>query len=347
MLRNICSGSFRCGVRTLLTAFAISQLIGCATMLDSVLNSAVEANATPESMGISTAQYRSYPCNSLGDLAMAMSKEQNNPSKDALTRKAFGWHVDAIRQVEREKGCTTAAGFPAVQAVPAVIAVPGGATGTAGQAMPMFFYCYATNTDARKTIASQVFEQRISTSGPSQLFQMIDAFQSEFKRDVLDKNSMNENALCVYEDSEDKALRSRAKHRSLFSGFTLSYIDVAWKPVSQTSSIVSQTTPSSPSGKGSIGISVSQQLAQAVALGLGLPNTQGVLVVEVAKGGSAEKAGMKPMDVILDFSGQLVSQPSELMAMLAKTRPGFLATLRIWRDRAVKDIVVEIGALAN
>ena len=88
----------------------MSTLSGCMTAAHAVLapamNSAFqnihEANATPESMGVSTASYRSMDCATLDRLVETYTKEQYSPQHDAMTSKYFGWQIDAANQVRGE-----------------------------------------------------------------------------------------------------------------------------------------------------------------------------------------------------------------------------------------------------
>lgn len=306
-------------------------MAGCASM--------VEATATPESMGVSTAQYRGYNCDGLAQVLKVMDEKHQDTYQDPLLRKTYGWHGDAIRQVQQEKGCSGSGPQPLGHAAPP------NASG-----VPMYLYCYATDTNSRKTVSSLVFQRGTFGDFTSQV-SLVQALQSEFKRDVLVPKGIRDDAVCVTEDSLDKALRSREKHRSLFSGLTLTYIDVSWNPQAQPSSsthaapsnsgTISPNSSAPPASLGIIGIRMGQ-MTDAIAQGLGMPRLQGVLVIEVMKGMGAEHAGLRPMDVVLEFAGQAVSQPSELQQIITRTRPGFKAPIRIWRDMGIHDLVVEV-----
>ena len=79
---------------------------------------------------------------------------------------------------------------------------------------------------------------------------------------------------------------------------------------------------------------VSQDYAKAV----GLQEPKGAWVIEIAKGGLAERAGLRPLDVILEVSGQEISSPEDLNAIGAKMRKGYNAPVVVWRDRTKKDL---------
>jgi serine protease Do len=73
---------------------------------------------------------------------------------------------------------------------------------------------------------------------------------------------------------------------------------------------------------------VTPELAQEFKI----PDTSGALVQDVSRGGPADKAGLKPGDVIRKFNGRSVNDSSDLLAMAANTNPGTPVTLDILRN---------------
>ena len=73
-----------------------------------------------------------------------------------------------------------------------------------------------------------------------------------------------------------------------------------------------------------------------------VPDTSGALVQDVTPGGPADKAGLKPGDVVRKFNGQPVNDNSSLLAMVAQTDPGSTATLDILRDGKPQTIKVTV-----
>ncbi len=63
---------------------------------------------------------------------------------------------------------------------------------------------------------------------------------------------------------------------------------------------------------------------------LGMSNARGVEVSRVVRNGSADRAGLKVTDVILEVNGQQVNESHELQARIAMVRPGDDVNLRIW-----------------
>jgi len=83
--------------------------------------------------------------------------------------------------------------------------------------------------------------------------------------------------------------------------------------------------------RGYLGVSI-QPLTPGLAKGLGLPDeSSGVLIGGVTPNSAADKAGIKDGDVVLDFNGKKVTDPSSLQIAVAQTPPGTKANLRVLR----------------
>jgi len=93
--------------------------------------------------------------------------------------------------------------------------------------------------------------------------------------------------------------------------------------------------------RGSIGIQFREGLSGAVGRVYGFKN--GVLVQEVQPGGPADKAGIKPGDVINSIDGHSIKDGNELVDEIASRRPGSTARLGYMRDNKQSDTTVTIG----
>jgi serine protease Do len=96
--------------------------------------------------------------------------------------------------------------------------------------------------------------------------------------------------------------------------------------------------------RGRIGVAI-QELNDDLAKSFGLSKVSGALLASVEKEGPADKAGLKPGDVILKFNGQVVTSSSDLPKYVAAVRPGSKVPVQIWRDKALRDVTVTIGVL--
>jgi serine protease Do len=100
-------------------------------------------------------------------------------------------------------------------------------------------------------------------------------------------------------------------------------------------------SPSHKVVRGSIGIQFRQGLSSAVNRVYGFKN--GVLVQEIQPGGPADKAGLKPGDIITQIDGRSVKDGDDLVNDIASRRPGSSIRLGFMRDGKPQDATVTIG----
>jgi len=93
--------------------------------------------------------------------------------------------------------------------------------------------------------------------------------------------------------------------------------------------------------RGSIGIQFRQGLSGAVNRVYGFKN--GVLVQQVQPNGPADKAGMKPGDIITTLDGRQIKDGDDLVSEIASRRPGSTIRLGFMRDGKQQDATVTIG----
>jgi serine protease DegQ len=87
-----------------------------------------------------------------------------------------------------------------------------------------------------------------------------------------------------------------------------------------------------------------QNLSKELAESLNLPkNTTGVLISGVLEGGPADKAGMKPGDVLLEVNGQKVGDVVALLNRIAQTSPGDEAKVALLRKGKAMTLKVQVG----
>jgi serine protease Do len=98
--------------------------------------------------------------------------------------------------------------------------------------------------------------------------------------------------------------------------------------------------------RGRIGVAIQDVNAQ-LAESFGLDRPRGALVSSVEKGGPADKAGLKPGDVILGVNGQSVEHEYELPLMISRIEPGKTATVSVWRDRGTRDLTITVDELKD
>jgi serine protease Do len=98
--------------------------------------------------------------------------------------------------------------------------------------------------------------------------------------------------------------------------------------------------------RGRLGVQI-QGLTSELAESFGLKTAAGALVAGVEAGGPAEKAGLRPGDVILKFGGKIVENAQELQHLVAAARPGASVPLEAWSTGQTRQLDVTIGELES
>ena len=83
---------------------------------------------------------------------------------------------------------------------------------------------------------------------------------------------------------------------------------------------------------------IGQNVDPRTARYLRLPRAEGLLVTEVFKGGPAEKAGIRPGDVITELAGNEVTDRDKFLSLLRNHQPHAPVTVKLWRDGKEKTL---------
>jgi Do/DeqQ family serine protease len=95
--------------------------------------------------------------------------------------------------------------------------------------------------------------------------------------------------------------------------------------------------------RGRIGVGGQQELTPEVARAFGLPNTRGALITQVVPGSPADKAGLKPEDIILEANGREVRDFAHLRNLVGLMKVGDRIEFKVWRDGKTRVVPVVIG----
>jgi S1-C subfamily serine protease len=76
---------------------------------------------------------------------------------------------------------------------------------------------------------------------------------------------------------------------------------------------------------------------------LHLPDTQGVLVLSTVRNGPADKAGLRPGDVLLSLEGQKLNAPEDLLAALRNKSPGQNVNIEYRRNTDSREAKVTLS----
>ncbi|UCD68185.1 MAG: Do family serine endopeptidase [Betaproteobacteria bacterium] len=94
--------------------------------------------------------------------------------------------------------------------------------------------------------------------------------------------------------------------------------------------------------RGWIGVEV-QDITPELAESFRLPTTNGTLIASVQPGGPAQRAGIRPGDILVAVEAQEFTDAPEMLQLIAALEPGDKATLKILRDREEKLVQIEVG----
>jgi serine protease Do len=117
-------------------------------------------------------------------------------------------------------------------------------------------------------------------------------------------------------------------------------------PIDVAMDVVSQLRKTGKVTRGRIGVSI-QEVTRELADSFGLPKIGGALISSVEKGGPAEKAGVRPSDVILKFDGKAVNSSADLPRIVAVTKPGNKVSVQLWRKGSTLDVSLLVGEIQD
>jgi Do/DeqQ family serine protease len=103
-------------------------------------------------------------------------------------------------------------------------------------------------------------------------------------------------------------------------------------PVNMARSIMDQLLKYGSVKRGLLGVNI-YSLTPDMAKSLNIANTQGVLVSQVTEGSAAQKAGIRPGDVITSINGQSIKSNSELRNAIGLSRVGDQLDVALIRER--------------
>ena len=115
-------------------------------------------------------------------------------------------------------------------------------------------------------------------------------------------------------------------------------------PSALAENIVEQLEEYGRTIRGWLGVRI-QTVTEDLASSLGLDRPYGALVASVIPNSPAEKAGIKPGDVILDFNGSEVTEMRKLPRLVAETKVNSKSNVTIWRNEKKKSLNVVIAEM--
>jgi Do/DeqQ family serine protease len=113
-------------------------------------------------------------------------------------------------------------------------------------------------------------------------------------------------------------------------------------PVSTAKMVLDQIVKSGAVTRGWIGVEV-QEITPAVAESFRLGDARGTIIAGVLRGGPADRAGVKPGDLLTAINDASVSDPQGMLNLVAGLTPGSSAKMRLQRKSQALELTVTVG----
>ena len=113
-------------------------------------------------------------------------------------------------------------------------------------------------------------------------------------------------------------------------------------PVSTAKQVMDQLIATGAVTRGWIGVEL-QEITPELADSFKLGTTSGVLVAGVQRGSPADRAGVKPGDIILTVDGKPVRDPDSMRGLIVALAPGQQIRLKLKRGQSELELPVQVG----
>jgi len=117
-------------------------------------------------------------------------------------------------------------------------------------------------------------------------------------------------------------------------------------PANAASDVIDQLIKYGETKRGWLGVRI-QEVTKEIADVENLKNTEGALIASVGAKSPAEKAGLKPGDIILKFDGKKIDTMRALPKLVSRTEVGKSVELEIWRNKKLITKRLTLGRLES
>jgi S1-C subfamily serine protease len=113
-------------------------------------------------------------------------------------------------------------------------------------------------------------------------------------------------------------------------------------PVSLVRSVMEQIIKTGTVTRGWVGVEV-QEVTPELAESFRLPSTSGALIAGVMRGSPADKAGVKPGDLLVAIDDKPVADAQVMLGLIAALAPGQNSRFGLRRDGKAVELAIVIG----
>ncbi|MGH9769462.1 MAG: DegQ family serine endoprotease [Blastocatellia bacterium] len=115
-------------------------------------------------------------------------------------------------------------------------------------------------------------------------------------------------------------------------------------PTALARNVMDQLVRSGKVRRGKLGVTVGS-LTPDLATQFGYKGAHGALVQDIEQGQPADRAGVKPGDIITEYQGQRITDSTQLRNLVAQTAPGTTVKFKVWRDGAEREMTSTLGEM--
>ena len=113
-------------------------------------------------------------------------------------------------------------------------------------------------------------------------------------------------------------------------------------PIDLATKVKDQIVATGKASHARLGVMI-QEVNQTLADSFKLDKPEGALVSNVQSGGPADKAGLKPGDVIRKIDGRPIVASGDLSALIGASKPGEKVSLEVWRQGKREELTATLG----
>ena len=116
-------------------------------------------------------------------------------------------------------------------------------------------------------------------------------------------------------------------------------------PTSMAKEVMGQILAHGEMKRGRVGIQT-EEVTEQVATSRGLSSIAGAVIRSVSQGSTAERAGLKADDIVLQIDGRPVRTASDLRNRVALVRAGGQVRLQVWRNRQTVSLQIPVEPIS-
>lgn len=117
-------------------------------------------------------------------------------------------------------------------------------------------------------------------------------------------------------------------------------------PVTTVTQIMEQIIRDGSVTRGWVGVEA-QDVTPELAASFQLPVKQGALIAGVVRGSPADKAGLRPGDVLVEAAGNPIPDSSTMLNVIAGLQPQSQAPFKVYRKGTAQVVMVLVGRRPN